>query len=57
MGSLARYITEADPNHFQPMNINFGLFPPLETRVKPKRERDRQLAERALESMKEFSSM
>ncbi|MFD1426281.1 methylenetetrahydrofolate--tRNA-(uracil-5-)-methyltransferase [Kroppenstedtia sanguinis] len=56
MGSLARYITEADPNHFQPMNINFGLFPPLETRVKPKRERVRQLAERALESMKEFSS-
>ncbi|QKI82252.1 FADH(2)-oxidizing methylenetetrahydrofolate--tRNA-(uracil(54)-C(5))-methyltransferase TrmFO [Kroppenstedtia eburnea] len=56
MGSLARYITEADPNHFQPMNVNFGLFPPLETRVKPKRERYRQLALRALRSMEEFSS-
>ncbi|MFD1394820.1 FADH(2)-oxidizing methylenetetrahydrofolate--tRNA-(uracil(54)-C(5))-methyltransferase TrmFO [Kroppenstedtia eburnea] len=56
MGSLARYITEADPNHFQPMNVNFGLFPPLETRVKPKRERYRQLAGRALRSMEEFSS-
>lgn len=56
MGSLARYITEADPDHFQPMNVNFGLFPPLETRVKPKRERYRQLAARALRSMEEFSS-
>lgn len=56
MGSLARYITEADPNHFQPMNVNFGLFPPLETRVKPKRERYRQLAGRALRSMEEFST-
>src|SRR5690606_17174079 len=29
MGSLAHYITTADPKHFQPMNSNFGLLPPL----------------------------
>ena len=28
IGSLAHYVTSADPNHFQPMNINFGLFAP-----------------------------
>ena len=27
LGSMARYITEADPKNFQPMNVNFGLFP------------------------------
>jgi len=30
LGSLLRYLRSADPEHFQPMNINFGLFPPLE---------------------------
>jgi methylenetetrahydrofolate--tRNA-(uracil-5-)-methyltransferase len=30
LGSLLRYLNHADPRHFQPMNINFGLFPPLE---------------------------
>lgn len=54
MGSLARYITEADPDHFQPMNANFGLFPPLETRVRPKRERHRRMGERALRSIVDF---
>jgi methylenetetrahydrofolate--tRNA-(uracil-5-)-methyltransferase len=29
IGSLLRYLRAADPDHFQPMNINFGLFPPL----------------------------
>jgi len=29
LGALVHYITEADPDHFQPMNINFGLLPPL----------------------------
>ncbi|MGI6129404.1 MAG: methylenetetrahydrofolate--tRNA-(uracil(54)-C(5))-methyltransferase (FADH(2)-oxidizing) TrmFO, partial [bacterium] len=47
-GALAYYITTADPNHFQPMNINFGLFPPLPERIKNRRERNMALAERAL---------
>ncbi|OAQ21357.1 methylenetetrahydrofolate--tRNA-(uracil(54)-C(5))-methyltransferase (FADH(2)-oxidizing) TrmFO [Thermosulfurimonas dismutans] len=52
-GALIRYLMEADPHHFQPMNINWGLFPPLdlprrERKRFPKRERYRLMAERAL---------
>ncbi|OAG27516.1 methylenetetrahydrofolate--tRNA-(uracil(54)-C(5))-methyltransferase (FADH(2)-oxidizing) TrmFO [Thermodesulfatator autotrophicus] len=55
-GALVHYITEADPKHFQPMNINWGLFPPLDMPVKkrkklPKRERYRLMAERALKDL------
>jgi len=32
LGSLAHYITSADPKHFQPMNCNWALLPPLESR-------------------------
>ena len=41
IGALARYIAEADPATFQPMNVNFGLFPPFEKRM---RRRDRRSA-------------
>ena len=34
LGGLLRYLREADPKHFQPMNANFGLVEPLEGRVK-----------------------
>ncbi|HHX73311.1 MAG TPA: methylenetetrahydrofolate--tRNA-(uracil(54)-C(5))-methyltransferase (FADH(2)-oxidizing) TrmFO [Firmicutes bacterium] len=49
-GALLRYITTADPTNFQPMNVNFGLFPPLAGRV-PKKERKERLAGRALECL------
>ena len=39
LGSMARYITEADPKNFQPMNINFGLFPELQPKVRDKKAR------------------
>ncbi|SMO53479.1 FADH(2)-oxidizing methylenetetrahydrofolate--tRNA-(uracil(54)-C(5))-methyltransferase TrmFO [Melghirimyces algeriensis] len=55
MGSLAHYITTASPDHFQPMNANFGLFPSLPVRVKPKKNRNMKIAERALQSVKRFS--
>src|SRR5207245_10810887 len=35
-GALMNYITTSDPRHFPPMNINFGLFPPLPVRVRVK---------------------
>lgn len=54
LGSMARYITEADPKNFQPMNINFGLFPDLGERVKSKLERAEKHAERALKALTEF---
>ncbi|MGI9488934.1 MAG: methylenetetrahydrofolate--tRNA-(uracil(54)-C(5))-methyltransferase (FADH(2)-oxidizing) TrmFO [Geminicoccaceae bacterium] len=48
MGALLNHITSgADASTFQPMNINFGLFPPLEGRMK-KRERKPAMAKRAL---------
>ena len=51
--ALLRHLAEADPRHFQPMNVNFGLFPPLAAtgRKIPKREKHAQLAERALAAL------
>ncbi|MFS0574238.1 FADH(2)-oxidizing methylenetetrahydrofolate--tRNA-(uracil(54)-C(5))-methyltransferase TrmFO [Sporosarcina sp. 179-K 3D1 HS] len=54
LGSLARYITEADPKNFQPMNVNFGLFPDLGERIKSKVERAEKHADRALTALAEF---
>ena len=48
IGGLYRYLREADPGAFQPMNSNFGLLEPLAERVKKKRERRARMAERAL---------
>ena len=47
LGALLRYLREADPKHFQPMNANFGLLEPLESRVK-KSEKRELLVTRAL---------
>ncbi len=54
LGSLARYITEADPRNFQPMNVNFGLFPELPRRYKTKEKRGEKQAERALATIRNF---
>ncbi|WP_333594763.1 FAD-dependent oxidoreductase, partial [Anaerospora hongkongensis] len=53
-GALCRYITQASPDGFQPMNINFGLLPPLEYRVKDKKQKNGLIAERALSSLKKL---
>jgi len=47
LGALVHHITNADPKQFQPMNVNYGLFPPLEGRIK-KKDRKPLMAERAL---------
>ena len=52
-GALANYITTASTENFQPMNVNFGLLPPLAGRVK-KREKKSRLAERALSAIETF---
>jgi methylenetetrahydrofolate--tRNA-(uracil-5-)-methyltransferase len=54
LGSMAHYITTADFKHFQPMNANFGLFPPLEKRMKSKRDKNDAIANRALASIEQF---
>jgi methylenetetrahydrofolate--tRNA-(uracil-5-)-methyltransferase len=56
LGGMAAYITSADPDHFQPMNANFGLFPPLAERVRSKKLKNEMLAERAIESIKRFAA-
>lgn len=53
-GSLINYLNHSDPKHFQPMNINFGLFPPLEKPVKQKDKRKRMVVTRAMEDLKEW---
>jgi methylenetetrahydrofolate--tRNA-(uracil-5-)-methyltransferase len=47
LGGLYRYLREADPLHFQPMNANFGLLDPLPGKVKKDRKKE-LLIERAL---------
>ena len=56
LGALYRYLREADPEHFQPMNANFGLLEPLERPVKDKQRKKVLLAERALEEMERFAA-
>ncbi len=56
LGALYRYLREADPKHFQPMNANFGLLeelpdPPRDKQVKRERYADRSL--RALEGWRQ----
>jgi methylenetetrahydrofolate--tRNA-(uracil-5-)-methyltransferase len=58
IGALAFYVSHADPRHYQPTNITFGIMPPLTSasssgRRVPKKKVDRKLAysERALEAL------
>ncbi len=53
LGALVRYLTQASPQGFQPMNVNYGLFPPLHEGV-PKRGRRAALAKRALEDLEKW---
>ena len=50
LGSLLGHIVNADSRHFQPMNVNYGLFPELAGRV-AKKEKRGKLAERALAAL------
>jgi len=48
-GALIHYITTTAPRHFQPINTNFGLFPPLAARVRDKAQKRACIVQRALE--------
>jgi methylenetetrahydrofolate--tRNA-(uracil-5-)-methyltransferase len=52
LGALLRYITQADPKTFQPINANFGLLPPLPQVLRDRRERNHLLVERALSAFR-----
>ena len=53
-GALCRYITSSEAKHFQPMNVNFGILPPLSERLRDKKLKKQKLAERALDSIEGF---
>ncbi|MDI6907635.1 MAG: FADH(2)-oxidizing methylenetetrahydrofolate--tRNA-(uracil(54)-C(5))-methyltransferase TrmFO [Thermoanaerobacterales bacterium] len=50
-GALINYTVTADPRWFAPMNVTFGLFPPLERRVRDKKARCEAYAARALDRL------
>jgi methylenetetrahydrofolate--tRNA-(uracil-5-)-methyltransferase len=57
-GALLHYLGAADPRHFQPMNVNFGLFPPLADAPPKLRKPEKyaRLSARALEALQPFAS-
>jgi methylenetetrahydrofolate--tRNA-(uracil-5-)-methyltransferase len=56
LGALYRYLREADPAHFQPMNANFGLLEPLDPPVKDKERKRQRFGERALAAIESFAA-
>ena len=55
-GALANYITTADAENFQPMNVTFGLLPPLEEHTR-KKLRKEKLSARALDDLEKFKEL
>lgn len=53
LGSLLNYITDPGRKKFQPMNINFGLFPPLEIKT-GKDEKKKLITDRAAKALKKY---
>ena len=51
-GSLLNYIAETQTDNFQPMNITFGLLPPLTEKIRDKKRKNLLLADRAIEALK-----
>ena len=54
LGALYRYLREADPRHFQPMNANFGLVDELPREIRDKKLKREKIAERALAEMQRW---
>jgi methylenetetrahydrofolate--tRNA-(uracil-5-)-methyltransferase len=55
IGALSRWLSSANPKAFQPMNVNFGLFPPLPGGTHlARRERNAHMAERALADLEPY---
>jgi methylenetetrahydrofolate--tRNA-(uracil-5-)-methyltransferase len=48
IGALAEYVSSSPSRDFQPMNINFGIMPPLDRKIKGKREKNLEISVRAL---------
>lgn len=55
LGALAHYVSNPTVVDFQPMNINFGIIPPLGYKVKGKRNKNAALSQRALELLAQLN--
>ena len=55
-GCLVSHIALSDPRHFQPMNTNFGLFPPLPSAPRDKEKKRQLIAQRALEDFESWKT-
>jgi methylenetetrahydrofolate--tRNA-(uracil-5-)-methyltransferase len=55
-GCLVSHIALSDPRHFQPMNTNFGLFPPLPSPARDKEKKRQLIAQRALEDFESWKT-
>ena len=53
-GALTRYISDESVKHFQPMGANFGILPPMEPKIRDKKERYAALSNRALAALDRF---
>src|ERR1700722_18697393 len=51
IGALAYYVSHADPGHYEPTNITFGIIPPLDRAPRGKMERKLAISRRALEEL------
>jgi methylenetetrahydrofolate--tRNA-(uracil-5-)-methyltransferase len=51
IGALAHYVSHADPAHYDPTNITFGIMPPLDAPPKAKHDRQLAMSTRALEAL------
>ena len=56
-GSLAHYVTHADAKNFQPANITFDLLPPLEKKIRDRKERHRLQCELALKEFERWTEV
>jgi methylenetetrahydrofolate--tRNA-(uracil-5-)-methyltransferase len=54
IGALIHYVTHADMKDFQPMKANYGIIPPLEEKIKDKRDRNKAYSERALNDLQSY---
>lgn len=56
IGSLSRYISDPTVSKFQPMGANLGILPPLEDKIRDKRERAEKYSEHSFSSLEQFIS-
>ena len=54
IGALSDYISDESVTDFQPMGANFGILPPIEPKIRDKKERYAALAERSLNELNRF---